>query len=173
MFNLPNLLTALRILIIPVFGYYLCVGSYITAAVLFLVGGLTDVLDGYVARKYNLITAFGKIADPVADKLMQLTALTILALQHKISIIILAVIIAKELLMGAGSILLYKRRKYVVAANWYGKLSTIIFYMAIVMEIFEAPFADIFIIIALILAVFALVMYALNYKRINTSNSQR
>ncbi|HOA55264.1 MAG TPA: CDP-alcohol phosphatidyltransferase family protein, partial [Clostridiales bacterium] len=65
--NIPNILTILRFLLIPVFAYFLSSRNYLVAVLLFLAGGLTDVLDGYVARKYNLITSWGKIADPLAD----------------------------------------------------------------------------------------------------------
>ncbi|WP_313561947.1 CDP-alcohol phosphatidyltransferase family protein, partial [Ruminiclostridium cellobioparum] len=70
--NIPNLLTLIRLLIVPVLGYFLYFEHYIPAMILFAFGGFTDVLDGYIARKYNLITKWGKVFDPLADKLMQI-----------------------------------------------------------------------------------------------------
>lgn len=167
MFNIPNILTAIRILLIPVFGYYLYIENYIAAAIFFVAGGITDILDGFIARKYNLVTSFGKLADPFADKLMQLTALTVLTILQKIPVFILVLVFAKEILMVLGSVLLYKKRNFVVSANWYGKLSTVLFYMAIIMIIFDLPYGNFFIVTALLFALFALVMYTRNYKKIN------
>lgn len=166
--NIPNILTVVRFVIIPVFAYYLYLGSgyYIVAVSLFLLAGLTDFLDGFIARKYNMITSFGKLADPLADKLLQITALFILTFQGKIPWIILFIIILKEGFMATGGILLYKRENYVVSSNWYGKVATVIFYFAIVMIIFNAPYSDVYIIIAALSALFAFFMYVLAYKKI-------
>lgn len=83
----------------------------------------------------------GKIADPLADKLMQITAIVILSLGLKIiPIELVLVILVKELLMGIGALVLYRQKKYVVSANWYGKMTTVVFYLAIIMLIFNEPF---------------------------------
>ncbi|HEY8349009.1 MAG TPA: CDP-alcohol phosphatidyltransferase family protein [Clostridia bacterium] len=175
--NIPNILTVLRFLLIPVFGYFLSVRNYIVAVLLFLAGGLTDVLDGYIARRYNLITSWGKIADPLADKLMQITAIVILSLGLKIiPIELVLVILAKELLMGIGALVLYRQKKYVVSANWYGKMTTVVFYLAIIMLIFNEPFGrwtlfgiavnQLVFILAVIAALFAFFMYFRSYLRI-------
>jgi cardiolipin synthase len=144
---------------------------------LFLAGGLTDVLDGYIARKYNLVTSWGKIADPLADKLMQITAVTILSFGLKIiPIELVLVILAKETLMGVGALLLYKQNNYVVSANWYGKMTTVIFYLAIIMLMFNEPFGrwkvlgiavnQLFFMLAVIAALFAFFMYFRAYLSI-------
>jgi len=175
--NIPNILTVLRFLLIPVFGYFLSVRNYIVAVLLFLAGGLTDVLDGYIARRYNLITSWGKIADPLADKLMQITAIVILSLGLKIiPIELVLVILVKELLMGIGALVLYRQKKYVVSANWYGKMTTVVFYLAIIMLIFNEPFGrwtlfgiavnQLVFILAVIAALFAFFMYFRSYLRI-------
>ncbi|MGI6778318.1 MAG: CDP-alcohol phosphatidyltransferase family protein [Acetivibrionales bacterium] len=168
--NLPNILTGIRFILIPIFGYYLYREQYTTAVVLFLLGGITDVLDGYIARKYNLITSWGKLADPLADKLMQITALILLTIQHKIPVLILVIITTKELLMGLGSILIYRNKKYVVSANWYGKMATVIFYFAVAAIIIfdlNSLYNNIFIGIAVLCTLFAFFMYLLSYIRIN------
>jgi cardiolipin synthase len=175
--NVPNILTVLRFLLIPVFAYFLCTKQYAIAVALFLAGGLTDVLDGYIARRYNLITSWGKIADPMADKLMQMTALVILSLVIKIiPPELLAIILIKEVLMGIGALVLYKQDNYVVSANWYGKMATVVFYLAIVMLIFGTPFNQwilfglpfnqLFFLLAVLAALFAFFMYVRSYKRI-------
>ena len=124
--NIPNILTAIRFILIPFLGYYLFDKQYSVAVLLFLLGGITDVLDGVIARKFNMITSWGKLADPLADKLMQLTALSILTIQKIIPLPVLIIVVAKEAFMVAGSILLYKKIKLVVQANWYGKLATVV-----------------------------------------------
>nr|WP_114296580.1 CDP-diacylglycerol--glycerol-3-phosphate 3-phosphatidyltransferase [Anaerobacterium chartisolvens] len=169
--NIPNALTAVRFVIIPFFAYFLYMGQfdkslYVTAVILFLAGGITDVLDGYIARKFNMITSFGKLADPAADKLMQITALVILTMQRKIPVAVLIIIAVKEIFMGLGSILLYKQQKLVVSANWYGKMSTVVLYIAIIIAIFSETYSTIAIIIALCAALFAFVMYSLTYRKI-------
>ncbi len=173
--NIPNMLTLLRLLIVPVLGYFLYVGEYLPAMFLFAFGGFTDVLDGYIARKYNLITKWGKFFDPLADKLMQITALVFLVLHNFIPIIVLIVVIIKESLMLAGGIMLYRRGKTVIGANWYGKLATVIFYFAILATIILSldrlnnSYTAIAINIALGLAVactlFALAMYIIIYYK--------
>lgn len=178
--NVPNILTALRFVLIPVFAYFLYTEHYVTAVILFLAGGLTDVLDGYIARKYNLVTSWGKIADPMADKLMQMTALVILSCSGKIPVELLAIILAKETFMGIGAIVLYKQDNYVVSANWYGKLVTVVFYLAIVMLIFDKPFNQwillgvpfnrLFFFLAVLSALFAFFMYVKAYQKIKRKN---
>lgn len=175
--NIPNILTILRFLLIPVFAYFLSTRNFIVAVLLFLAAGLTDVLDGYVARKYNLITSWGKIADPLADKLMQITAFVIMSLVLKIiPLELVLVILVKETLMGLGALVLYKQKKFVVSANWYGKISTVVFYLAIIMLIFDEPFGRwnlfgmavnlLVFILAVIAALFAFFMYFRSYLRI-------
>lgn len=175
--NIPNILTILRFLLIPVFAYFLSTRNFIVAVLLFLAAGLTDVLDGYVARKYNLITSWGKIADPLADKLMQITAFVIMSLVLKIiPLELVLVILVKETLMGLGALVLYKQKKFVVSANWYGKISAVVFYLAIIMLIFDEPFGRwnlfgiavnlLVFILAVIAALFAFFMYFRSYLRI-------
>lgn len=179
--NIPNILTIIRFLIVPVFGYYLYTREFVIAAILFVLGGLTDVLDGYIARKFNLVTSWGKIADPVADKLMQLTALLILSVVLKIvPIEFLLIILAKEILMGIGAFVLYRQDNYVVSANWYGKLTTVVFYLAIIMMMFDEPFSrwsiwgipsnKFVFVLAIIVALFAFLMYVKSYFGIKKKN---
>ena len=178
--NIPNILTALRFILIPVFAYFLYTEHYVTAVILFLAGGLTDVLDGYIARRCNLVTSWGKIADPLADKLMQATAIVILTYAGKIPVELLAVIFAKEIFMGIGALVLYKQDNYVVSANWYGKMATVVFYLAIIMLIFDdtfgqwillgLPFDRLFFVLAVLLALFAFFMYVRSYQKIKRSN---
>lgn len=165
--NIPNILTTIRFFIVPVFAYFLFAKSYALATLLFAIAGMTDILDGYIARKFHMTTSWGKLADPLADKITQLTALVILTYQDKIPVIVVIIVAIKELLMVAGGILLYRNR-VIVAAGWYGKLATVVFYLAIVMIIFDTPFSGIFVAIAVAATLFAFIRYTISYKRIKT-----
>lgn len=167
--NIPNILTAIRFVIVPFFAYYLFTEQYIIAVVLFVIGGITDVLDGYIARKFNLVTTWGKLADPLADKLMQITALIILTYLNRIPIPILIIVVAKEAFMAMGSISLYTKEKHVVSANWYGKLATVVFYFAVVLVILAGihePLSGIIVGIAILPTLFAFFMYSMAYNKI-------
>lgn len=172
--NIPNILTVMRFVLIPVFGYYLLNEHFFVAVSLFLIGGITDILDGYIARKYKLITSFGKLADPLADKLMQITALVILTRQGLIPMAFLLIVIAKELFMALGSISLYKVENVIVQANWYGKLATAVFFLVIVLVIILRRYnisnvemlIDIATGFAVALTLFAFFMYSIAYRNI-------
>lgn len=169
--NAANILTSIRLALIPVFGCFLYRQQYQTAAIFFLLSGITDVLDGYVARKYNLITSWGKFLDPVADKLMQVTALGFLTIQKRIHVIVLIIVVIKEILMIAGGVVVYRHKKFVVSSNWYGKLATAIFFAAIVLVLYEVPYSNVFIIIAAAATLYAFCMYTFKYIKIRKSSA--
>ena len=100
------------------------------AALLFLLSGFTDVVDGWIARKYNMITDVGSIYDPFVDKLMQITSVVCLAVKEVIPVWIICVVAVKEITMIITGIVLYIK-KIVVRSNWYGKTATVIFYTII------------------------------------------
>lgn len=171
--NIPNFITVIRFIIIPFFGYFLYNRNYLIAVVFFLLAGFSDFLDGYIARKLNMITNWGKIADPLADKLMQITALVLLTILQKIPSVILVIVLAKEIFMGLGSVLLYRKQKYVVSANWYGKLATVIFHLSVtIIMLFDLNelYNSIFIGISVIATLFAFYMYSLAYRKIRHSS---
>ncbi|MBR5783276.1 MAG: CDP-diacylglycerol--glycerol-3-phosphate 3-phosphatidyltransferase [Clostridia bacterium] len=137
--NLPNFLTIARLFMVPCFVFCYVQGSNGTleygiyfAAVLFIVAALTDILDGYIARKYNQITDFGKLADPLADKMMQLAAIACLTFYGRIALWILIVYVVKELLLIIGGARLLKVFKYVVYSKWSGKVATVLLFICIV-----------------------------------------
>ena len=135
--NLPNILTVLRFFMIPLFVFVFFRGGeyrYFWAVGVFTLASATDVLDGYIARKYHLVTNFGKLADPAADKAMQITALVCMSIVHIIPWWVLVVVLVKELCMMIGGLVLLKK-KIVVSANQYGKTATVVFYVSIVLLI--------------------------------------
>jgi len=131
----PNALTVVRFLLIPVIVIACAAGEYIWAIAILTLSGLTDVLDGTIARKYNLISDFGKLMDPLADKLTQISLLTTLTLKDIIPLWILIIVVLKEFCMVSGASFLYGK-ELVVSSKWYGKLATVLFYVAMVISLF-------------------------------------
>lgn len=164
--SVPNYITIARFFLIPVFIFLMLEKEYGFALIVFALAGITDAIDGYIARKYNMITKLGKILDPLADKLVLFTGLVMIAVEGLVPnvTLIIVVIACKELLMGLGSFLLYKKG-FVVSANWYGKISTIIFYAAIVLSIVIPRYGFGMLVFAMIFAVLAFVMYFVYYVK--------
>ena len=165
--HVPNALTIIRFLLIPVIVISIFNGDYIIAFIFFTVSGITDIADGCIARKFNLISNFGKLMDPLADKLTQISTIASLTIIDIIPIWILAVVLLKELIMIAGASFLYGK-DVVVYSKWYGKLATVLFYVAIVFSLlinqFELPSIwsnlDLWLFyLALFATVFSLLMY--------------
>lgn len=164
--NLPNTLTVIRFFLIPLFIFVFFSHlkfNYIIAIVIFLLSGITDILDGYIARKYNMVTKFGKLFDPFADKLMIIGVLWCLETKKFIPSIILYIVLLKELVMIVGSLFLYRRINLVVSSNIYGKISTFLFYVAIILLLLKIRISLYFLIVAVIFALFALIVYSVKY----------
>ncbi len=170
--HIPNILSVIRILLVFVFVYvFFVVDSPIWAIIVFLVAGATDVVDGFLARKFNWITNLGKILDPFADKLMQCTVLVCLCIKGYIPLWFVLPFFIKEggtLLVG---LIVIKRRNVVVVSKWYGKAAVCLFYATIVVSVmFEDFFAQHIIIQtlafapAVILAIAAFAAYIKHYS---------
>lgn len=165
--HIPNALTIVRFLLIPFILFYIFTGNYILAFIFFTISGITDVVDGFIARKFNLISNFGKLMDPLADKLTQIATLTSLVIIDIIPIWILIIVLAKEFIMIVGASFLYGK-DVVVYSRWYGKAATVLFYLAIVCSLLLKQFnlggiwqeLDYMVYcLALITTIFALIMY--------------
>lgn len=122
--NLPNFLTILRICAIPVFVVVLLMGYYSAAGIIFIVASLTDALDGYIARKYDLVTNFGKLMDPLADKLLVVSALVALVELGDIYSWVVIIILSREFMITALRAVAASDG-IVIAAGKSGKLKTI------------------------------------------------
>lgn len=130
--NIPNALSVLRILIIIPFVYFFMNMRILEAMACLVISGLSDMFDGMIARRFNQFTELGKMLDPVADKLTQVTVVICLAIQNPILIPLLAIFVIKELLMVIGaSYLVFKVKKRPSASKWYGKGATVMFYISI------------------------------------------
>lgn len=172
--HVPNALTIIRFLLIPFIIFYIFTGNYILAFVFFTISGITDIADGFIARKFNVISNFGKLMDPLADKLTQIATLTSLVFTNIIPIWILIIVFLKEFIMICGASFLYGK-DVVVYSKWYGKLATVLFYIAIVVSLllkqFEVSgiwkYLDLGLYyLALIATTFSLIMYVKDlYKK--------
>lgn len=141
--HIPNILTILRIIFIPFIVIAIANEQYILAAVLYTISSITDILDGVIARKFNFITDFGKLMDPLADKLTQLAVIATLCLYGVLPLWMVIVLLAKEFIMVIGAAFLYKKRDLAVTSKWYGKLTTVLIYLAILSSFFIKIFPSI------------------------------
>ena len=178
--NLPNKLTLFRVILIPFFVFFLLApyfegyGNYI-AVVIFIVASITDFLDGKIARKYNLVTNFGKFMDPLADKLLVSSALISLIALEKIPAWIVIVIIAREFII-SGFRLIAADNGIVIAASWWGKFKTVSQMIMIILLIANlggvfTVLENLFMWIALILTVVSLVDYIWKNKKVLSMQS--
>lgn len=165
--NVPNVLTMLRLALIPVFLIFYCTGHEKWALVTFLVASFTDFLDGYIARKNNQITAFGKLMDPLADKVMVLTALLCQTVTGVFPLAAFIIVMLKELMMVLGGAFMLKR-DVVVYSNMLGKTAQVAFIAALVLSFWHTEFqglgvaVDAWVLwIAVALALAAMVDYAI------------
>ena len=166
--NLPNKLTVLRVILIPFFVVALMAQGgtnetlRIAAAVIFIVASLTDLLDGKIARKYNLVTNFGKFMDPLADKLLVCSALICFIELGQVPAWMVIIIISREFII-SGFRLVASDNGVVIAASYWGKFKTTFQMIAIVLLILNIPalsmVTDIVIWIAVALTVISLVDY--------------
>lgn len=133
-FSIPNILSYIRIVLIPVFVLLFFnaeeTGDYYFIGFIILLSAITDALDGWIARKFNQITELGKVVDPVADKLTQTAIVICLLFRYPYMWTIFILFVAKELFMGINGLLLLKRGKKLDGAKWFGKWATAVFYLA-------------------------------------------
>ncbi len=176
--SLPNLLTLIRLLAIPVMARLIYVGEpyVLLAFVLFLCIWLTDMLDGYMARRLNQVTEFGKVFDPFVDKVFQLTVAITMYCIGKLPLWVPVVIAVKESFLMVGGLTLLKRSGAVIPARWYGKAATILFVIAFATLFFlpaEAYFLTDYIFIPpVLLSLFACVQYGISFLKIIKEHPQ-
>ncbi len=165
--NVPNMLTILRVILIPFFVVFMLCNltsydNYI-ALVIFAAASITDTLDGYLARKNNQVTNFGKFMDPLADKLLVCSALVCLLANGMLGPVVVLIIIAREFII-SGFRMVAADRGLVIAASWWGKLKTISQMVMILLLIanFSGVFdilETVFVYVAVVLTVISLLDY--------------
>lgn len=173
--NLPNKLTLLRVLMIPFFIFFMlndsiAYSSYI-ALIIFVIAALTDALDGYIARKYNLITNFGKFMDPLADKLLVSSGLICFVSLGLIPTYIVIIIISREFII-SGFRLVASDSGVVIAASQWGKIKTVVQMLMSMVLILNFDnyiyniISNILIYLSLILTVISLIDYIVKNKTV-------
>ncbi len=180
----PNILTTFRLFLVPTFIWVFFTNypnQLIYAMLIFLLAGATDVVDGYIARKFNATSIVGKILDPVADKLMQITAMVCLYIKNIAPIWLLLIVILKEAALLISSFIVMRTRNVVVVSNWLGKAAVCVFYFGVCYFIIGSKYGkvqtvDVIIIAALmgIITVAAFAMYLYKYsKKLKDVEKQR
>ena len=174
--NLPNKLTLFRVVLIPFFVFFLLApyfegyGNYIAVAI-FIVASLTDMLDGKIARKYNLVTNFGKFMDPLADKLLVCSAMICLISTGQLPAWIVIIIISREFII-SGFRLIASDNGVVIAAGWWGKVKTVVQMIMIIVLICDfggnvvAVIENVLIYAALALTVISLIDYLVKNRSV-------
>ncbi|MGN0557513.1 MAG: CDP-alcohol phosphatidyltransferase family protein [Acutalibacteraceae bacterium] len=177
--TVPNLLSLLRIVLVPLFVwlYFDCrIEHHVLWAVLILVlSGLTDVLDGGIARRFHMISSFGKVIDPLADKLTQGAAVICISIRHHFLVALLILFCAKECTMLLASVHLLKMGLRPSESKWWGKLSTVVMFVFIMIvlltDIFPAippEFVAVGAVITAICQLFSLFNYYPVFKEIQS-----
>lgn len=126
--HIPNIISCLRILLIPLFVWQMLEGNLYAAGGILLASGLTDALDGFLARRFGWVSAVGKVLDPAADKLTQVTVCVVLALQYPHLWGFFAALLVKEVVMLTLGAYLLKKGAKIEGARWFGKVVTFLFY---------------------------------------------
>ena len=137
--TIPNLLSVIRLLMIPVIVWLYCEKQdYIAAAAMIVLSGLTDIADGIIARKFNLVSDLGKILDPVADKLTQAALIFCLVGKFEWMFWLFILFAVKEIVMGISGMVVIKKKDVVNSSQWFGKLATVVLY-AVMFFLFLFP----------------------------------
>jgi len=163
--TIPNVLTMIRLALIPVFLVLFLQGRPKAALVVFIVASLTDLLDGYLARKLHQVTDFGKLFDPLADKLMVLTALICQGVAGVFPWSAIIIVLCKELVMMTGGLFMLSR-DVVVYSNMVGKTAQVLFILSLILSFFHEelqarnlPLDLILLWATVVLAIVAMIIY--------------
>ena len=175
--NLPNQLTILRMLLVPLFIACFYLHSVISwwnwlAAAVFFVAGMTDVIDGYLARKYRLVTNFGKLMDPMADKLLMCSAFIMLTWMHKLPAVLCIIFVGREIIV-SGFRLVTATGGTVIAANWLGKTKSTLQVIGIIamlldnpiFRIWNIPFDSIVMLLACVFTIWSALDYIIRNRK--------
>ena len=166
--TIPNLLSVMRILMIGAIVWLYCVEhNYLAAIVVLLISGATDIADGFIARKFNMTSDFGKILDPIADKLTQASVIFCLATRYKLMIALVGVFAIREICMLTFGYLALQKGS-VNSAKWYGKLNTVVVYFVLFALVLfpQTPenIANVLILVCIAVLIFSLICYSIFYK---------
>ena len=163
--NIPNCLTLIRIALLPVVVWRFRKGDSMGALIVYLLAMLTDAVDGFIARRYNQVTALGKLLDPLADKLSLVTLIALFFADGQIPLWLMGIILLKEVAMVVGGAVALKRG-IVVYALPIGKITTVAFITSIVVRFLGWRMtADVLLGVSVVLSMVALVWYSLDLMK--------
>ncbi len=169
--TIPNLLSLFRFLLIPVIVYLYCeVGNYYAAIGVICLSGLTDIVDGFIARRYNMVSDLGKILDPIADKATQGVIIICLIAKYKLMLALIVIFVLKEIVMVVVGYIVIKKQNEVTGAKWFGKANTVVLYsIMIVLILFPTisdTLADILICVCMVFVIVSFVLYLRDYLKV-------
>lgn len=187
LWGIPNILCYIRFLLIPVFVvlYLKAVypREYLRAAAVILASGITDFLDGFIARRFDMITEFGKLIDPLADKLTQASLIFVLVVKFKWMFLLLILFVVMQLFLLVAGLVMLKKGTKLNGSKWFGKVSTTVFYavmlvlVAVPVPTLEGTVANVLMLIcgAFLLLSFLLYIneYIIMYRRLRTDNNMK
>ena len=170
--SIPNLLSFFRLILVPVFllVYFLMPELSWIAAAIVVLSGITDVADGIIARKFNMVTQLGKILDPAADKITQAAVCVALCMRYHQLIFLTVIFFLKEILMLIGGCLLVKSGKKIHSSKWFGKVATVVLYailfLLIIIPNLSGWTVNLMCLIAIAFVLFAFLMYIPEFFKI-------
>lgn len=174
-FGVPNILSILRLVLIPVYVAAMFLSNKWVAALILVISSLTDILDGIIARKFHQVTELGRILDPLADKLTQATVCICLVIWQPSLVWLLAIFVVKELAMIAAGANIIHKGKEMISSRWFGKLATVVFYVVMIAIILFQPSQKvdvILIVISLCFMLFSFIMYIPIFLRLISSQGK-
>ncbi len=131
--TLPNLLSLVRLLLIPVIVLLYVKEHHYASVALIILSAATDIVDGWIARHFNMISDFGKFLDPVADKLTQLAMLSCLVIRYPWSVALVGLLVIKELFQLIFGLIVLKKTDVMNSAKWFGKVNTVVLYASMIL----------------------------------------
>lgn len=166
--TIPNILSFVRLALIPLMAWLYCVKEYYGwTLIVVIVSGATDVVDGFIARKLNMVTDFGKALDPIADKLTQCVLLICLISRFPLMLLPLCLMIIKEIVAFVLRLIIFEKTESVYSAEWHGKLNTVVLYLMMLLHIIWYQIPEIVSIISIIVST---VIMALSFVLYTVSN---
>lgn len=176
--TIPNMLSFFRICLIPVIVWlYVVKQNYMWAGYILILSGITDIVDGYIARHFHMVSNLGKILDPIADKLTQGVMLMCLVLRFPLMIVPFILLITKEIYMSVSGILVIQRTGIVCGADWHGKAATCFLYGTMLLHVFwheiTRVVSTVCIIVCAVLIGVSFVLYGIRNAKLLKSSIQK
>ena len=173
-FTIPNMLSFLRLALIPLIVFFYHRDNHIAALIVIIISSATDIIDGFIARKFNMITDFGKMIDPVADKLTQLAIIICLVGEFPMMLLPLCIMPIKELVSFILRLRLFEVADAVEGAAWHGKANTVILYLVICLHVLlwdaiNPVLSTALIIFSASFMIFSFIMYTVSCVRLIAS----